>query len=185
MDRLARRGGCRKRHATDKSNSATAVTHVHRSHVHGPLADSALGRVGGVIRIPTEPKTVGDHIQRRRFGLKMLQREVAEQIGVCEPSVFNWEKNASEPEIRYMPAVIRFLGYNPLPAVTTLAAQLVRHRTTLGVSQKDAAREIGVDQGTLARWERGEREPAGAFLERLNGFLADDRGRRIRARRAG
>jgi transcriptional regulator with XRE-family HTH domain len=140
---------------------------------------------GRVVRIPTEPKTIGDHIRRRRLGLKMLQREVAEQIGVCEPSVFNWEKNASEPEIRYMPAVIRFLGYNPLPAVTTLAAKLVRHRTTLGLSQKEAALEIGVDQGTLARWERGEREPTGAFLERMNGFLTDDSGRRTRVRRAG
>jgi two-component system, NtrC family, sensor histidine kinase HydH len=29
---------------------------------------------------------------------------------VCEPSVFNWEKNDAEPEIRYMPAVIQSLG---------------------------------------------------------------------------
>jgi DNA-binding XRE family transcriptional regulator len=36
----------------------------------------------------------------------------------------------------------------------TLAEQLVRHRTTLGMSQKKAAEHIGVDPGTLARWER-------------------------------
>jgi len=28
-----------------------------------------------------------------------------------------------------MPAIIRFLGYNPLPAASTLAEQLVRQRT--------------------------------------------------------
>ncbi len=56
-----------------------------------------------------------------------------------------------------MPAIIPCLGYNPLPEARSMAEQLVRHRTTLGLSQKEAAREIGVDQGTLARWERGER----------------------------
>ena len=49
-----------------------------------------------------------------------------------------------------MPAIIRFLGYNPLPEAKTLAEQLVRRRTTLGMPQKDAVRTIGVDQGTLA-----------------------------------
>lgn len=56
----------------------------------------------------------------------MLQREVSEQIGVDTTSVFNWEGNRSTPEIRYMPAIIWFLAYNPLPAATTLAEQLVR-----------------------------------------------------------
>ena len=31
--------------------------------------------------------------------------------------------------------------------------------------------QIGVDPSTLARWERGEREPTGAFLERVKRFL--------------
>jgi site-specific DNA recombinase len=39
---------------------------------------------GSVIRIP-----LGDHIRKRRLGLKMLQKEVAEQLGVDKTSVFN------------------------------------------------------------------------------------------------
>ena len=35
--------------------------------------------------------------------------------------------------------------------------RLVRRRTSLGLSQKEAAKRLGVDPGTLARWERGER----------------------------
>ncbi len=46
----------------------------------------------------------------------MLQKDVAEQLGVDKTSVFNWEANTATPEIRYMPAIIDFLGYNPLPA---------------------------------------------------------------------
>ena len=89
-------------------------------------------------------------------------------------SVFNWEANTSTPEIRYMPAIIRFLGYNPLPAATAWGDRLVRQRTSLGLSQKESAGRIGVDPGTLAKWERGEREPAGVFAKRAERFLADE-----------
>jgi len=127
-----------------------------------------------MIRIPVQPQTVGDHIRKRRLGLKMLQKQVGQQLGVDETSIHNWEVGISKPEIRYMPAIIQFLGYNPLPEPTTMAERLVRHRTTLGLTQMAAAQEISVDQGTLARWERGEREPTGEFLERVRQFLKED-----------
>jgi DNA-binding transcriptional regulator YiaG len=44
----------------------------------------------------------------------------------------------------------------------TLAARPVQCRTTLGLAQGVAAAWIGVDPSTLARWERGEREPSGS-----------------------
>jgi hypothetical protein len=50
-----------------------------------------------------------------------------------------------------MPAIIRFLGYNPLPEANTLAEQLVRYQRTLELSREGAALEIGVDPGTLWR----------------------------------
>ena len=71
-----------------------------------------------------------------------------------------------------MPAIIRFLGYNPLPEGKTWGERLVRQRTTLGLSQKAAAARLGVDPSTLARWERGEGEPAGAVLGRVEKLLA-------------
>jgi transcriptional regulator with XRE-family HTH domain len=82
-----------------------------------------------------------------------------------------------------MPAIIRFLGYDPLAEATGWGERLVRRRTTLGMTQKAAAEGLGVDQGTLAKWERGEREPAGAFLARVKGFLQD--GEASGRRRAG
>ena len=77
--------------------------------------------------------------------MKMLQKDVAEQLGVDKTSVFNWEANTSAPEIRYMPAIIRFLGYNPLPEADGWRGRLVRYRTTLGMTQKEAAGQLGVD----------------------------------------
>ncbi len=41
----------------------------------------------------------------------------------------------------------------------------------LGLSQERAAARLGVDSGTLARWERGERRPVGRFLEMVERFL--------------
>jgi transcriptional regulator with XRE-family HTH domain len=151
-----------------------------------PLALPQSYSTGRVIRIPLAPQTVGDHIRKRRLGLKLLQREVAEQLGVDKTSVFNWEGNRSSPEIRYMPAIIRFLGYNPLPAANTLAEQLVRHRTGLGLSQKESAERLGVDPSTLAKWEQGKREPPqGVFLGRVKRFLDDETRRPSASRRAG
>jgi len=56
------------------------------------------------------------------------------------------------------PAVIRLLGYNPLPEAKTVGEQLVRHRTTLGLSQKDAARQIGVEIRARSRGGNGVNE---------------------------
>jgi len=146
-----------------------------------PLVLPQSYSAGRVIRIPVQPQTIGDHIRRKRLGLKMLQRDVARQLGVDKTCVHNWEANASRPEIRCMPAIIRFLGYNPLQQANGPAEQLVRHRTSLGLSQKDAASRIGVDPGTLARWERGERQPEGVLRSRVERFLS---GEAPKARRA-
>jgi DNA-binding transcriptional regulator YiaG len=138
-----------------------------------PLVLPQSYSTGRVIRIPVAPQTVGDHIRRKRLVLKMLQKDVAEQLGADKASVFNWEANTSKPEIRYMPAIINFLGYNPLPEANTAAEQLIRQRASLGLLQKDAAGRIGVDPGTLAKWEQGRREPAGGFLVRVKRFLQE------------
>jgi DNA-binding transcriptional regulator YiaG len=53
-----------------------------------------------VIRIPVAPRTIGDHVRKRRLAIKLLQKGVAAQLGVDKTSVFNWEANASNPEIR-------------------------------------------------------------------------------------
>jgi hypothetical protein len=42
---------------------------------------------------------------------------------------------------------------------------------------------VGVDPGTLAKWEQGKREPAGAFLARVKRFL--QAGETSGARRVG
>jgi len=120
---------------------------------------------------PEKLKTLGDHLRRRRLTLNLLQRQVAEQLNVDKASVYNWETNRSKPGLKYMPAIIKFLGYSPLRQPEGWAERLVLCRTALGISQAVAASQIGVDQGTLARGERGQREPRGTFAERALRFV--------------
>ena len=64
---------------------------------------------------PAEPKSLGEHIKKRRIDLGLLQRQVAKQLGVDKWTVLNWERGKTAPDVRYYPGIITFLGYNPLP----------------------------------------------------------------------
>ena len=110
---------------------------------------------------PKALKTLGDHIRKRRLDLQLLQSDVAQRLGVTESCIWNWENSATAPVFPYWPAIIGFLGYNPLPKPQTLAEQLVQARKIQGLSQKEMAKRLGVDPSALARRERGERKTTG------------------------
>ena len=50
----------------------------------------------------------------------LLQCEAAEQIGVDECTIYNWETNRVTPAVRLIPRIIKFLGYCPCtPGLST------------------------------------------------------------------
>ena len=118
-------------------------------------------RLSGSNRPPEQLNTIGDHLLRRRLALRLLQRQVAQQLKVNVMSVRNWENNRNEPRAEHMPAIFDFLGYNPTQEAKASAERLKQRRIELGMSRTEAAAAIGVDPSTVARWERGEREPQG------------------------
>lgn len=65
---------------------------------------------------PEEPKTIGEHLKRRRLDRGLRQKDVARELGVDFKIYENWEQEKYEPEDRFFPAIIRFLGYDPSPA---------------------------------------------------------------------
>src|SRR5215470_6882946 len=67
------------------------------------------------IRISQGTHDLRDHIRKRRLELGLFQREVAVQIGVDAMTIWNWDCNESRPQIYHMPAIRRFLRYDPLP----------------------------------------------------------------------
>ena len=88
-----------------------------------------------------------------------------------ECSVYLWETNRTSPTLPFLPKIIEFLGYCPYDPDWTPGARLIWIRGYFGLSQEAMARRLGVDPGTLGRWESGVREPKGSFLTRLVRFL--------------
>jgi transcriptional regulator with XRE-family HTH domain len=123
------------------------------------------------IRYPKEINTLVDHIYKRRLDLNMLQKQVANQIGVHKMTITKWEGNATVPEVRYMPAIIKLLGYNPFPAANSFPEPLATARRVLGLSQRKMAERFGVDPATIQDWEAGRHKPARRSLDLIASLL--------------
>src|ERR1035437_4288052 len=125
-------------------------------------------------KYPKQINSLGDHIRARRLDLKLHQEQVANQIGVHEMTITSWESNATVPEVRFMPAITQFLGYNPLPAPSSLPERLAIARKALGLSQRKMANRIGVDPATLMGWEAGRHRPTGKSLDLIARVLRSE-----------
>jgi transcriptional regulator with XRE-family HTH domain len=123
---------------------------------------------------PAELNTIGDHLRKRRLDLGLLQREVAKQIGVTACTIQYWETNRVVPALRFRPQIIEFLGYDPSHRSPdqSLAEVLKAQRQRLGMSRKKLAALLGIDESSLAHWERGEHHPTERSLKIINVFLA-------------
>ncbi|MDQ3802232.1 MAG: helix-turn-helix domain-containing protein [Acidobacteriota bacterium] len=101
----------------------------------------------------------------------LFQRQAAEEIGVDETTVFNWESNRVEPAVRFIPRIIQFLGYCPYTASPPTSEWLKLIRQCLGFSQERVAAALGVDVGTWRRREAGRRQLGPGYLDRVNAFI--------------
>lgn len=117
---------------------------------------------------PSVLNHLGDHIRRRRLEIGLLQKDVAEQIGTHVQTVRNWEMGETSPALPWLPGIIGFLGYDPRPLPEAFSERLKHHRVGLGMSQESFARRLGVDPGTLGRWESARRRPQGEHATRVN-----------------
>jgi transcriptional regulator with XRE-family HTH domain len=102
------------------------------------------------------PTTLGEHIRQRRLKLKLTLKEAAKLLGTDEGSIINWEKGRATPRVYRLPAILRFLGYNPLPEPCTISEGLLAKRLERGWSRKVAARHLGINVSTLRDWEQGK-----------------------------
>jgi ribosome-binding protein aMBF1 (putative translation factor) len=106
---------------------------------------------------PKQIKTLGDHVRAKRIELGLVQKDVGRSIGVAAGTVTNWEVGATDPEVSLIPAVIGFLGYNPLPAPRSFGESIRRARLALGWSVAMLAAKSRVDPATVARLEVGSK----------------------------
>jgi DNA-binding XRE family transcriptional regulator len=87
--------------------------------------------------------------------LGLLQREVAKQIGCSKAALVMWEKGYSNPEIRFWPGIIEFLGYDPGPEPRDVPGGLRAARRRLGLSRHKMAVRLEVDSTSIRDWEAG------------------------------
>jgi transcriptional regulator with XRE-family HTH domain len=106
-----------------------------------------------------EPKALADHLRKRRIDLGLLQREVADQVGVTVETVLGWELRAREPAVLHWPAILAFLGFDPYPEPRTTAECLKAVRRRRGWSQRGLAKSLHVDPATVQKWEIGKGRP--------------------------
>ena len=101
------------------------------------------------------PTTLGGYLKKRRRELGLLQREVAERMGVSTDSVANWENDETKPVAAQFRPVVEFLGYDPTPEPRTVAERLAAKQRRLGASLAQIARHLGWDPSSLRRYLDG------------------------------
>ncbi len=134
--------------------NASLTLRTHVSALLRPSVPLVLSAVLPKACIP-EPQTLGEHIRKRRVEAGLSQNALGRRLGVTGVALLQWEKDRTTPEARFYPALVAFLGYDPLPPAVTLSEKIKRHRLRLGLTQKQAARYIGISEETFAAWEKG------------------------------
>jgi len=116
---------------------------------------------------PRDPRTLGERIRQRRMDLALTQRTLAERLGVREETVHLWETGRARPVPRHYGVIIRVLELDPAPSAGTLPERLRSIRLGLGLTQEQMAEKLGLDEGSLSRWESGSRQPSRWMAGRL------------------
>lgn len=118
------------------------------------------------------PDTLGERVRNRRLQLDLLQKDVANIIGVTEDTITNWENNHSKPDIFYFPRIINFLGYMPFKIDTsTLAGKMKEYRYLNGLSQETLAKELGINESSVFYYEKGKHSPNAKTSKKLERIL--------------
>ncbi len=101
-----------------QQSEITIVYRFSRPEEPAALVLPRSHRLSNRNRVPEKLETLGDHLLRRRLTLKLLQRHVAEQLGVDKTSIYNWENSRSKPDLQL------HAGHHPLSRVQSAC----RHR---------------------------------------------------------
>jgi len=117
-------------------------------------------------------KTLGDHLRKKHLDLKLLQKDVAQRLGVDETTIHNWETGHTTPALPVMPRLIEFLGYIPFEiSAKSLGEKIKVYRRIHGLSRKELAKRLKIDSSTIRRWERRKGSPSKELLERLKRLI--------------
>jgi transcriptional regulator with XRE-family HTH domain len=119
-------------------------------------------------KYPDICRTWGDWIKCRRLDLKLTKRQLSRRFNVDDVTIYLWEKNRVRLSLVQIPKIIEFLGNDPFEKETeSLGARIRGYRRAHGLSQKKLGEQLGVDQTTVAAWERGEYRPTQKLSDKV------------------
>ena len=127
----------------------------------------------------------GDLIRRERVRRGMFQVELANRLGVSKGSIIAWELSHRVPRHSNLRALREWLAEEDikLPAsqypltellAPDLGARIRDRRREWAMSRTELAELLGVDRGTLTKWENGMHIPSDVKAQRLLEWLAED-----------
>ncbi len=100
----------------------------------------------------------------------MYQKDVAIQIGVTTSTIWNWEHGWAVDQ-KYIPRVIKFLGYNPIPCPDDLLERLAWYKQVNGLTLEELGTAMGRDPEQMADWLAGRHKPCRRNREEVERFL--------------
>jgi transcriptional regulator with XRE-family HTH domain len=145
--------------------------------------------------VAKQPKTLGQHLRKKRFDSGMRQAQVAKRLDISDRTLSSWECDRIYPTWEYWPRIVAYLGYDPftepslgsrkcnetrgvafssLKNPVTLGQKLVKRRLETRKNRAQTARKMGVSLKTLTAWERDCRTPSTDSQERIIAFLGYD-----------
>jgi len=148
------------------------VVHVVREHVTPVWTRS--------FPISKEPKTLGEHLRKKRFLAGLRQSQAAQLLGVSNRTLSLWETDRVYPAWAFQPRLISYLCYDPFTNPTlgspkgnetpfvaflspdaplTLGQKMMQNRLKLRKTRKQMAAELGVSVKTLWGWETDRWKP--------------------------
>src|SRR5689334_6996166 len=92
-----------------------------------------------------KPKTLGQHLKKRRLELGLRQRDVQTRFRSDKETYANWEKDRCYPAMRHWPGIIAFLQFDPHSEPESIGEALRAYRRRQGLSRKAFAALIPCD----------------------------------------
>jgi len=128
------------------------------------------------LRYPRQPKTIADHIKKRRMDLSLSQSKLGRIFNVSKDCVNNWENGKNTPLISFYPRIISFIGYNPfLVENPSLGNAIFAYRCEHGVSAKKLGIAIGIAGCTVLAIERNKCTPDEETLLKIKAIIKWDK----------
>jgi transcriptional regulator with XRE-family HTH domain len=145
--------------------------------------------------VSKQPKSIGEHLRKRRFDLGIRQAEAAQRLAVSKRTLSLWECDRVYPTWPQQPAVVTYLGYDPFTnpelgrptgnetqdvaflaptGPLSLGQQIRKRGMELKKNRKEYAKELGVSVKTLWGWETSRCQPGPRHFKWLSSFLQSE-----------